>query len=244
MDLAAVYGTPGGPSAEDIEKAGEAQLFAKLASDNNINLANLDDDQVMELYNQTFGKEAAIPPQFQKGNGDDKDEKKDEKKCEKCGKADCKCPAAKDEEKEAAAAQQEFETEKEGQAKLAEADYLGRVMAHSFTQELGLIGDQMKTASAEGAPAAPAAAPAAAQIPELNIKQASALDKLAAKKALEKAAEVGHDLADVQSRIEAIFTLGVKESEKVAAAENIQQGMEVRALELLEQAGYEVNWTK
>lgn len=227
MDLAAVYNTPGGPPQEDIEKAAEAQLFAKLAADNNIDLNQLSDEQVLELYNQTFSKEAGdMPPQFQKKDGED--EKKDEKK-----KDDDDEKKDEDEDKEAAA--REFGLQKEAQVKLAEADYLGRVMAHSFTQELGLIGKSMDK---EAAPAV--ASPAAI---ELSLgKEASALDKLAAKHAMVKAAEAGHDVGDTQRRIEAVFTLGVKPSEKVASAENVQQGTEIRALELLEQAGFEVNW--
>ena len=232
MDLAAVYNTPGGPSQEDIEKAAEATMFAKLAADNNIDLNQLNDEQVLELYNQTFSKEAeGVPPQFaKKDGGDEKKEEKKEEKKDEGGKA--ACPA--DGDKEAAA--REFELQKEAQVKLAEADYLGRVMAHSFTQELGLIGDSMNKE------AAPTESPA---VVELSLgKEASALDKLAAKHAMVKAAKAGHDVGDTQRRIEAIFTLGVKPSEKVASAENVQQGTEIRALELLEQAGFEINWSE
>jgi hypothetical protein len=220
MDLASIYGTPGGPSQEDLDKTAQAQLFAKLAADNNIDLNQLTDDQVVSLYNQTFSKVA----------------EEDGEKCEDCGKVDCECkkaaPAAPAEDSKEAAARAEFEIQKEAQVKLAEADYLGRVMAHSFTQELGRIGDSMgKEASAEES------------VAYLNLgEEASALDSKAAEMALAKVAEANWDVSEAQRRIEAIFTLGVHPSEKIASAASVEQGTEIRALELLEQAGYEVNW--
>jgi hypothetical protein len=115
LNLASMYGTPGG---EEFEKTAQAELFAKLAADEGINLNNLEDHQISELWNSTFGTKLA---------GEE---------CEECGKSECEC-----EEKTSAA--QEFYREKDYQEKVAEADYLGRVMAHSYVQELGNIGDGM-----------------------------------------------------------------------------------------------------
>ena len=124
MDLAAMYGTPGGPSQEDLEKNAQAELFAKLAADNGINLNELDDAQIASLWNQTFEKSAQEEEEEEGEEG--KKKKKDE------------------EEEKASAAAAEWMSQREYQEKIAEADKLGRVMAHSYVQELGYIGDAME----------------------------------------------------------------------------------------------------
>ena len=125
MDLAAMYGTPGGPTEEDLEKTAQADLFVKLAGENGIDLTQYNDEQIAQLWDQTFGAKEA------------------QGKCEKCGKEECSCPAAAKEGDKEAAAQAEFEAGRELQEKVAEMDYLGRLMAHAYVQELGEIGDQM-----------------------------------------------------------------------------------------------------
>ena len=100
--LAQMYGTNG---AEEQEKTASLELFAKLAAQHNIDLSQLSDDQVSELYAETF------PDQFAKMASYDDEESK----------------------KEAAA---DYVSEKVAfQEKFAEADLMGRVMAHSFMQE-------------------------------------------------------------------------------------------------------------
>lgn len=134
IDLAEMYNTPGGEVlTEEREKLAQYELFAKLAADHNINLKDLDDNQVAELWDATF-----------------EGEKTAAEHCPKCHKADCVCPGAGEGEK-TSAAEIEFATEKEWKEKCAEADYLGRVMAHSYVQELGEIGENMdKQAGGEG----------------------------------------------------------------------------------------------
>ncbi len=129
--LAAHYGTNGqtkvasAPSPEDLEKAAQMDLFAKMAAANNIDVSKLTDAQIEQLYNDTFSKQAELPPQFaahvkgkEDGKGDgDKDEKKDlEEKAKK-----------------------EHEEKKAASEKIAEAETLGRVMAHSFVAEMKKI---------------------------------------------------------------------------------------------------------
>jgi len=136
LDLAQMYGTPGYEEAasaqqEDMSKVAQAELFAKLAADNNIDLQQLSDEQISQLWGDTFGVKLA----------EEEEEEEEEKEEE-------------EEEKKKESAAQEFLLKKaaaeEWQAKLAEADYLGRVMAHSYVQELGQIGDNMdKEAGAE-----------------------------------------------------------------------------------------------
>jgi hypothetical protein len=88
-----------------------------LAADNGIDLNQLGDEQIAELWDGTFGKTA----------GDDKDE--DDKKGRRASEDD-------DEDDKSKKAAAEFYAVKEAHDKVAEADYLGRVMAHSFTNEM------------------------------------------------------------------------------------------------------------
>lgn len=107
--LAAHYGNVPAPSNEDLEKQAQVELFAKLAADRGIDLEQLAPEQIQYLFDQTFAKVA-------------EEEKKDEKEN----------PFNKKVEE----AKKEHEEKKEAMAKIAEADYLGRVMAHSMVSEL------------------------------------------------------------------------------------------------------------
>jgi hypothetical protein len=77
-------------------------------------------------------------------------------------------------------------------------------------------------------------------------KEASAqFDIDAGNLAVEKAASVGWDADQAVERLNAILTLGVgdpSESEKVASAQSPEQALDARACELLEMAGYTINW--
>lgn len=93
----------------DLEKQAQVELFAKLAAENGIDLDALSQDQIDYLWGETF-KTAA------------EEEKKDEKDEDKVEEA-----------------KKEHEEKKAAAAKLAEADYIGRVMAHAMTDELNKI---------------------------------------------------------------------------------------------------------
>lgn len=241
QDIAAMYGTPSA-STEDQEKVAEAQLFAKLAAENDINLAELTDEQVAELYTHTFAKQAEAAPE-----GDLE-------------------PAADDETaKVAAAAEQEFAAKQEWQEKVAEADKLGRIMAHSYVQEMNEI------ASAQGGHAKvagemPAAFAANAEKKEEGggedkkcekcgksdcdcaaakdgDKEASAIDQLAGRHAVELAKEAGFDEEEAIQRVSSVMTLGLcAPSEKTASATSLEDTIHIRGLEHLEAAGYPVTW--
>ena len=258
--LAECYDTPGAATSEDLQKVAEAELFAKLASENGFDLNAMTDEQVTDLWNKVAGDKIAMdmPPQF----GDKKDEKKkDEKKDDK-----------KDEEEaEKEAAAQEFAMQKAASDQIAFMDYCGRVMAHAYVNELTKIGQSMagegeKTASsapqlldnlsqggaaaataeapedvndriqklASGAPAAAAAAPSSTA----NI------DMQAARHAVELAKQAGLDPNITIQKLNAVLTLGPNESTKIASAQTIEEAVGTRALELLEQAGFEVNWNQ
>lgn len=138
LNLATMYGTPGAEAvaAEEQEKVAQTELFCKLAADNGIDLNQFNDEQIQELWNSTFTKTA----EEEKDKKENPFAKKEEGK-EHEGK-ESKKEEEKEHEKEAAA-QAEFEATKVAQAKLAEADYLGRLMAHAYVNELGQIGSAM-----------------------------------------------------------------------------------------------------
>jgi len=74
-------------------------------------------------------------------------------------------------------------------------------------------------------------------------KKSSALDELAAELAVEKVASAGWDVDEAADRIAAVVTLGVDdETSKVAYAQDLDEAVEVRSLELAEAAGYPINW--
>lgn len=297
MDLAAMYGTPGGPSEEDQEKVAQMELFTKLAAETGIDLNQYTDEEIDQLWNETF-----------KGASDES-EKKDEKPKKEEGE--------EDEEKEVAA-QAEFAEAQEWQEKVAEMDYLGRLMAHAYVNELNEIGESMnkeairrytgpgaarQTANkvlekirggakvpeslkermgrfAErvgtkeiggsrrsggvmltppeearaagrktlkrvgmGAGVAGAGAIGAGGYAASKKKQSSAIDEYALELALQKVAEANWDVEQAAERLNALYTLdAVPESEKIAAASDINEAVEARSLELLEAAGYPVEW--
>ena len=109
-------------SAPDFEKEAQVELFAKLAADNGIDLEQLSEDQIGYLWNETFNKTA--------GEDEPKDEKKEhEEKVEK--------------------AKEEHEEKKAAVAKLAEADFLGRYMAHAMTDEIKKIAEDKTAGTAD-----------------------------------------------------------------------------------------------
>ncbi len=124
LKLAAMYNTPGAASQEDMAKAASFELFAKLASENGIDLGSMSAEERQYLYDNTMGKAAGENP-FAKKDGDEDDDDDDKKDKEEHAK------------KEKAAA--EFAATQEWQGKFAEADQLGRVMAHAYVHEMNSI---------------------------------------------------------------------------------------------------------
>lgn len=233
QELAAIYGTPGADlsQAEDLEKQAEAELFLKLAAENGINIDQLTDEQISELYDSTFGKvaqEGEEAPPFPP-------KKEEAKKCEDCGKEPCECDKNKE-----AAAQAEFLEKKAQQEKYAEADRMGRIMAHAYVQELRKIAE----ANGEEPPPAAKKEEAKKEEKDAGCKSASAIDELAVPKAIEKAAEAGWNKEEAAARVNAVATLGLQDSEKTASAGSVDEAVENRALEFLEAAGYPVTWNK
>ena len=308
--LAQLYGTEGTEKVaeEETVKLANAELFAKLAADNGVDLSQMQPEQIGELYASVFPEEAAKLAEESEKKEDAKDESEEKKE------------EAKEDEKKASA-ELYFQEKRAFQEKFAEADLMGRVMAHSFMQELGEIKEAGVTKQAagwgsiagivdpkklslqelaarvakvqpqhsegairkvlgavgkltgaghlkaaitdkahrksllrEGAKrmgattgAVGAAGAAAAGIHHATKKKESAaqnFDELSAEYAIKMASTAGYDQEEAVERISAIHTLGMEESEKVAAAQDVETAMHVRALEYLEAAKYPVDWSQ
>lgn len=268
--LAEFYGTDGSvkeaaAAAEDTEKMASVEIFMKLAKDQNIDLASMKQEEVNALYNGWVTKTSAATTK----TAEEEEEEGKEKKKEE--------------------AKKEFEEKKAQQEKIAEADFLGRVMAHSFAQEsreiaktasnlaaakdfagkaymgaknLGQHAHELKHKATEGAKAvgehlrghsghaagaagaAGAAAGAAAGHALGKHKEGSAIEDLASYRAVTLAHENGLDAEEAARKIAAVIELGLnKPSEKIASAPDVETAVGIRALELLETAGYPVTWT-
>jgi hypothetical protein len=250
MDLAAMYGTPGGPAQEDQEKVAQAELFIKLAHEVGLDLSQYSDEQLSQWWEQTFPKEAGA---------------------DAAPAADASAAAPATSEEKLAAAQAEFAAAQEFKEKVAEMDYLGRLMAHAYINELTKIGEAMDKTAAMPPQLAAALGkggngekkeegngakeekkeekkeeePKEASVAGPAIwKEGSAnVDQLAAELAVEKAAAANWDKDEAITRINAVITLGGPgESEKAASASDLNGAVEVRSLEFLEAAGYQVYW--
>jgi len=257
LNLAKLYGTPGADAAiqEDLQKTADIEMFTKLASDADIDLSKLNNEQVSQLWNDTFAVKGT--------------EKVAGEHCPKCHKADCVCPAAGD---KTAAAQAEFDQAAEWKQKVAEMDHLGRLMAHAYVNELGQIEAAMQKAAMEHENGGSShekkdeksehkdeksehksehkdenGGEKKKELPPfMQKKEGSAtdnIDALAAVKAIEKAAAAEFDKDDAERRVAAVVTLGGPgASEKIASAQDLEGAVDIRALEFLEAAGYTITW--
>jgi hypothetical protein len=125
--LAEMFGTTKTASAAPAgqTKTAQLELFAKLAADEGIDLTTLSPQQVDALYRETFGKHA------EEGEESASEEQKEHEEGE-----------TPEEEAVEEAAKEEHEEKKAQVAKLAEAELMGQVMAHSFVRELSDIEKQ------------------------------------------------------------------------------------------------------
>lgn len=277
LELARIYGTlsktASAPSTpEDLEKQAQKELFSKLAANNGIDLNSLSDDQINQLWSETFGTKLAgeMPPQFaahMKGKGEH-----EEKGGKEEGKAheehESKSEEKKEHEKKAAAEFAALQAQNQEQAKLAEADRAGRVMAHAMVQELNSINAELAKQAAAGGAAPAAAAPAAAptaiskyasdkaaapfekkdeekkeEKKDEKRKEASSIEFLAIDRAFEMAKAASLDLKDVSAKLSDSLADGITESSKLASARTLEEAVEIRALEFLEGAGFPVQWS-
>lgn len=153
--LAEIYGTDG---ADDIEKTAQTHLLAKLAEENNLDLSQFTPEQLQQLLHEVMGDEAqqqiqaqqpgqpGAPQQFAPPQAQPQQMRQ--------AQPQAFAPAAgagAPQQQQPAGGMMPFQMasqgggsdtaslQKEAQAKFEEADLLGRVMAHSYTQELEKI---------------------------------------------------------------------------------------------------------
>jgi len=117
--LAQVYGTGG---SDDLEKTAQVMMLQKLAEQEGVDLSSLNDEELEALADEVAsnGEET----EGQEAEGQEGQEAQGEEGQEGVEYAD-----------------PQEEMAKEAQAKFEEADFLGRVMAHSYTQELEKIAE-------------------------------------------------------------------------------------------------------
>jgi hypothetical protein len=270
---------------EDLEKQASIDLFMKLATEQNIDLGKMEPKQVEALYSN-WVKAASAPAA---GAAEEEEEKEKHEEAKK-----------------------EHEEKKAQAEKVAEADFLGRVMAHAYCQEMRKIAeaaadpavkeagkvrdtqagyvaakgighrahealkkglDHVKGHMANTGAAAHHAAHSSGPVTEGKAKaigagihaagaagaagagaaaahhfgkdkEGSAIDGLAAEQAVKVAFEGNFDPEEAGRKIAAVLELGLAApSEKIASAPDYAAAVGIRALELLEVAGYPVTWS-
>lgn len=251
------------PSDEDQEKVAMFDLFIKTATEQTIDLSTLEPEKLTELYTKF---EAGV-----------KEAEAKRQAAEAAGAQGGQTPVTEKTAEQLAleAAQAEHQEKVAAAQKIAEADFLGRQMAHAFVDELKKVAaaekgaefpppkddkkdgggpppfppkkdddkDDKKDKEKEAAAFAERAKTAQAQL------NASNFDVIAAKHAVElvKNASNGDAAATEQAnrKMASVLELGLnKESVKTAGIQDFNQAVHVRALELLEVAGYQVDWSK
>lgn len=213
---------------EDLSKQAEAELFVKIAGEQGIDLNKFSEEQIAELYNQVFDKEASAPTTTE-------------------------TPAADAELLKAAEA--EFAGNQEKVAEAEWADTLGRRMAHSMVDELQKMAAAEEKSKDDKGDMTPADKgkddkgeedkTAGATEETKAASGGSAIDKLALEAAVKIASDGGFNDDEARTRVGAVATLGGPQPEngtKVASAATVEQAVNIRALEYLEAAGYPVTW--
>lgn len=163
--LAAIYGTGDQPEAEDdLEKRAAAELLVKLAEEQGIDLSQYTDEQVLAAMNQLYKTAAESCDEDKKADGEEKTSEGEPpffaKKESKEESKESKETKDEGESKEGAGDESrpesgESKDDKEGKEssesaeKVAEADFLGRVMAHAMVNEMRQI-EKAASAQAEG----------------------------------------------------------------------------------------------
>jgi hypothetical protein len=127
--LAEFYGTNKTASApqEDLEKQATAELFLKVATDQKVDLKSMSEAQVTALFNDFQANQAKLAGAS-----------------ETTKTAAAAEPTREQLEKQA---QEEFSQKQASAEKIAEADFLGRVMAHACVNEMSKIATGQKTAA-------------------------------------------------------------------------------------------------
>jgi len=259
---------------EQLEKQAAAELFSKLAADNGIDLSQLSDEQIGGLWAETFGEKLAADDEEEDEEEDEDKKKKASAELSSLQDEQQKLAFADQAGRVMAHAMvNELNSINENIAKEAAMPEGLRKGLEAAGRHVGKAGNKAgkhlegvgkkivgvvakggegamnpTTAKRIGGGAygvgAAAAGGAGAAIHHRSKKESSALDELALQEAFNKAASAGFDTDEATDRLNAVFTLGLGESEKVASAPagDLNAAVDIRSLEYLEAAGYPVTW--
>ena len=215
--LAQAYGTQENIDANSgVEKTAEAALIEeleKVAAAEGIDLNEFSDDDILEIITEAMNTEGVETTASEEPAAE----------AAEAAEEAAEEPAAEGEVKEASA-----ENDEE-QVKLAEADFLGRTMAHAFYDELTNIqhGGEEKTAGAR---------PSDAFLKEAAQEEAAADVDPEFAKAFEEAA-----VERVNEILEFLDNGTVKQSSAAIDDEQLDNAVSERAGEILAEAGYDVD---
>lgn len=241
--LGDVYGTNGSAhSQEDLEKNAQLNMFFGLCKQAGISLEeiqNLSDSEIEYLFKvATEGEEDENKKEEDSEDSEDSEE-------------------SEESESKSAQARSEWEEKRAAAAKLSEAEFLGRVMAHSYVNELQKLAAEAQNVSDEGASeesdkekkeekAEEKKANLARRLRKVaSVNSSTAnLDEVAGNFAIDLLKQAGVDADVATARVNAAYILGLPESEKIASANNFEQAVYYRALEFCEKAGFPVDWSK
>lgn len=249
-------------TSEDLEKQANFEFFGALCQKEGIDVSKLTDAKVESLFKVAMEIKAAAEHE---GKEPPKEEKIEE------------AAKAKEKEKEAAA-RAEYQEKRAAAVKVAEAEAMGRVMAHAYIDELKKIAaaaDEADEKGEKGKPAFPFGKKegkegkegekekekdASARADELiaafeQMKTAGAtvpagttttpnFDEFAAHHAIAMLKQAGVNEEVAFARVNAVYTLGLPESVKMASATSEAKALEYRALEICDAAGFQVDWTQ
>ena len=219
--LAQAYGTQENIEADSgVEKTAEAALveeLEKVAAAEGIDLNEFSDDDILEIITEAMNTEKVASAEVAEEVAEEA--------------APEAAEAVEEEVKEASAEiapEAAPEVNEEEQVKLAEADFLGRTMAHAFYDELTNIqhGGEEKTAGAR---------PSDAFLKEASKEEAATdVDPEFAQAFEEAAAERANEI------LEFLDNGTVKQSSASIDDEQLDNAVTERAGELLAEAGYDV----
>lgn len=180
-------------ASDENEKLAQAYVLDQMLQNEGLSIDQLSAQDIVKVATEIFGSNSPLVKQAEEGMPPAVAEEKKEEK----------------EEKE----ESEEEKEKEAREKLAEADFLGRAMAHAYVDELRGI---EKKASAEKA----GVPNSFSQLLTKNASNKSALDVLAEQRAEEILKQASVQTDDAQQKL--------------------AHAVEARAIEILKANGYNV----
>jgi hypothetical protein len=254
--LAEYYGTNGTTKTasapetndqDDLVKKAQVELFCKVAAEQKIDLASMPDDQVQQLFDRFIANTTKVASEDESKKKDEAEKELEEKKAAAAEFAKYDffgrqmAHAYVDELRKIAAAAggaEKVAAFPPGGFPFQKKEEGGKEHDDKKEHEHDGKDDKDKEKDKEKKGSAPALAAGKA-------KKASAIDELAFKVALQKIAEARLDPNEAASRINAAVTLELLgESTKIAAAQDVNTAIEIRALEMLEAARYPVEWAK